>query len=740
MADPKDTAYLYLCGKTSCDNIKVSKQFKLLFESNAFGQTAFRGPLFKTLMKMHSSRGCVSPFELSVHFLDDGSGHTSSDGDVEEWLETCDKPLAAIRVELSDDSGKEKHSNIIIVDRKLKTVEVYEPHGTDGEFSKKMFKHVRKLNKENFFGDGYKVVRPEKLCPNLSFAPGKGLQRASKDKFGSCVLWSLWFLHLKMQTPGLSSKELQERAVKTILGDSPEGKAAVKDLRRFIEGFSMAMFHMMDIYVSNMTPVWRCPGLKGISLNKTDKCNMPFTMVEVLVDDEDGMIFVQGHDIMKASREHKQTLGRRWSKKGKDFSHLRLPARTNTPKRKAKKELYLYFCGKTSCKNIKVPAVFQVLYDGGLYRSRKFDESIMQAFAQMHAPHGCVSPHGLFIDTDGDAEHLVKMGKTNVKRWTKTCKKQMMAIPVTVMYGVGKTAHANMIIVDRTAKTMELFDPHGLHADKMEETADFMWDLRETNFFGKGYSFISRDLVCPQRAKFSLTTAGPQSASRDTVGTCALWSLWYMHMRLQNPGLTARQITEKAYDLLVGDAESEADAARNLQRFIEGFGMALFKLAKVKVVGEVRHGFGSEGGWGQAQMTMDATHTEPVTMADLSIFGETKTVILEGHLDLSEEGKKRTLEELQFGQYGRPMDYTNLRFSTPTSKPQKVKIPKKPPPKKRGSTKRKTVKKTSTKKKRGSTKRATKGPCKGLVIREGARGGKYCLKKTRNGMRKVYIR
>lgn len=101
------------------------------------------------------------------------------------------------------------HANIVLIDTKKKTVELFEPHGARDNQSElesisrayfKITKNVHKFVKINL--PEYKFIPPSK------YEPEEGLQ-ARLDAFsGLCVTWSLLYLHYRVLNPDIPPKQL----------------------------------------------------------------------------------------------------------------------------------------------------------------------------------------------------------------------------------------------------------------------------------------------------------------------------------------------------------------------------------------------------------------------------------------------------------------------------------------------------------------------------------------------------
>lgn len=109
------------------------------------------------------------------------------------------------------------HANIILMDTKKKTIELFEPHGNRSKSSKllsisqayyKSNKSVKRFFKQYF--PSYKFISP------TSYEPSTGLQDKIDAFSGMCVSWSILYLHYRLLNPNISQKKLVNYLNKTI--------------------------------------------------------------------------------------------------------------------------------------------------------------------------------------------------------------------------------------------------------------------------------------------------------------------------------------------------------------------------------------------------------------------------------------------------------------------------------------------------------------------------------------------
>lgn len=109
------------------------------------------------------------------------------------------------------------HANMILMDTKKKTIELFEPHGNRSKSSKllsisqayyKSNKSVKRFFKQYF--PSYKFISP------TSYEPSTGLQDKIDAFSGMCVSWSILYLHYRLLNPNISQKKLVNYLNKTI--------------------------------------------------------------------------------------------------------------------------------------------------------------------------------------------------------------------------------------------------------------------------------------------------------------------------------------------------------------------------------------------------------------------------------------------------------------------------------------------------------------------------------------------
>ena len=182
---------------------------------------------------------------------------TNMEGNYEfiKMIRDCTKPMIIIPLHLKFDEIN--HENMIIINKRLKTIEWYEPHGFEymGEHNSSQYSEpyiVNELKKLFKPLNGYKIYSPSDLmtsCPLQS-----GLQQYNKYLYkvqtrdtiygrisspeGYCVAFSMILADIRMTYPTIPPLDLMKNTIK-LLTSRPE------ILRDFVYGYSLKLQELM---------------------------------------------------------------------------------------------------------------------------------------------------------------------------------------------------------------------------------------------------------------------------------------------------------------------------------------------------------------------------------------------------------------------------------------------------------------------------------------------------------------
>lgn len=140
---------------------------------------------------------------------------------LEAWLSSNTHRFMFFLIHLTSKDPKliDAHANLLIIDRDKMIVERYEPNGKGPMILVKYGGAKIDAEIQKVFGIyGFTVQTPYNACPRaLHGVEGKENDRnVTKDFEGNCVVWCLWYLHMRMLYPDLDAATLLKHAIAEI--------------------------------------------------------------------------------------------------------------------------------------------------------------------------------------------------------------------------------------------------------------------------------------------------------------------------------------------------------------------------------------------------------------------------------------------------------------------------------------------------------------------------------------------
>ena len=159
-----------------------------------------------------------------------------------------DKRFIIIPIGIENEKGF--HSNILIIDNKLKTIERFEPNGASGPigyfYNSELLDLKLKLKLKKYLDD-YKYKRPKDYLPKIGLQIYESLEEKKKqlgDPGGFCSSWSLWYSTLVLKYPDIK----REKLINKIIYNIKKNQISFKDL---IRNFTVKIIVYRDIVLKN---------------------------------------------------------------------------------------------------------------------------------------------------------------------------------------------------------------------------------------------------------------------------------------------------------------------------------------------------------------------------------------------------------------------------------------------------------------------------------------------------------
>ena len=156
------------------------------------------------------------------------------------------------------------------------------------------------------------------------------------------------------------------------------------------------------------------------------------------------------------------------------------------------------------------------------------------------------------------------------KGFATVWKKQMgnpdarFIIMLVTMTSATAGSHANVMIYDKKSNEVERFDSLGnsTHLSYQTDKFDIKMQKWLENKVPQGYKYFTPIDFCPKSDIFQVKELY-QVGFNDLSGSCAVWRLWYIDIRMANPGLKRDQVVKMAMTKL--------NSVGNFQQFIKSY-------------------------------------------------------------------------------------------------------------------------------------------------------------------------
>lgn len=144
-------------------------------------------------------------------------------------------------------------------------------------------------------------------------------------------------------------------------------------------------------------------------------------------------------------------------------------------------------------------------------------------------------------------------------------KKDFIFIPVNLQYSFRSTAHATLLLIDKTRKRIYYFDPWGftefdnlVYSIVRKKLEEFFPNYKELS-----YEFLIPPFYCPY-AIFQRLEDKEQKKAGDYDGFCQLWVFWTIEQIVLNPQLDFR-------DLILYSQQQILKSEKDLKKFIRRY-------------------------------------------------------------------------------------------------------------------------------------------------------------------------
>lgn len=159
-----------------------------------------------------------------------------------------DKNIYYIVIPIGIEIANISHANILFIDKKNKSIERFEPHGSsytiENNYNPKLLDNILR----NKFDDyDLKYFEPQDFLPSIGFQILENINvekhKKLSDPDGYCGVWCIWWVYHRMKNLQFSNKELVNNVIQTI-------KIKNINFRELIRNFSINIINIRDSLLS----------------------------------------------------------------------------------------------------------------------------------------------------------------------------------------------------------------------------------------------------------------------------------------------------------------------------------------------------------------------------------------------------------------------------------------------------------------------------------------------------------
>ena len=190
--------------------------------------------------------------KVSDYFVEFPGGEKEFRSSIESCLKNNNR-FIVLPLGVSFSSGSGGHFNIILIDKKTKRLERFEPYGVESMYESKIMEKLENIL-HGFFSKDYKVFSGNKLFPKKGLQSieenavelGKGTALdLDSDPIGYCIAWSIYYVDMRLTNNEISSTRLIELIIKNL-------RKYHHSLRTFIRNYSTHLVKEKTSFLKKM--------------------------------------------------------------------------------------------------------------------------------------------------------------------------------------------------------------------------------------------------------------------------------------------------------------------------------------------------------------------------------------------------------------------------------------------------------------------------------------------------------
>jgi ankyrin repeat protein len=177
-----------------------------------------------------------------------------------------------VAIPLGIELNNGSHANILLIDKKNKTIERFEPNGANSPIGLNYNSELLDDLLENKFSSyELKYVKPKDFLPTIGFQILENIDEAKcrrlGDPNGFCGIWCTWWVYHRMKNKNLSNVELAIHLIRTIKMENKNFKNLIRNFSYYVTDLRDTVLKKFNIDIND----WMVSSVDSNIINNLEK-------------------------------------------------------------------------------------------------------------------------------------------------------------------------------------------------------------------------------------------------------------------------------------------------------------------------------------------------------------------------------------------------------------------------------------------------------------------------------------
>jgi hypothetical protein len=183
-----------------------------------------------------------------------------------------DKFIKFITIPLGIELTNGSHANILLIDKKNKTIERFEPNGINCPIGLNYNPELLDDLLENKFSSfDLKFMKPKDFLPTIGFQMLENLDDSKCKRLGDpngfCGIWCTWWIYHRMKNIKINNKDLSEHLIKNIKMENKSFKNLIRNFSSYVTDLRDSVLKKFNIDIND----WMVSSVEPDIINNLEK-------------------------------------------------------------------------------------------------------------------------------------------------------------------------------------------------------------------------------------------------------------------------------------------------------------------------------------------------------------------------------------------------------------------------------------------------------------------------------------